>query len=383
MAESAYDYDQYTHPGGRLFSSAMFGFNKGEVLEYLDELANENIKYQQEARLQIEELKRTIDALQAGQAPQAPVDDATVDITAQEGLAEALEVARAATQQAEDELAQARMQLEAARHDVSRLSEENRLLETQKRAALDELGQRADEAAQTQADDALAEQVASLEEENQKLAQANEALAEQVEALKAAEEQYAATGRQLVETETQLQQSVAQLAEKDVCIETMQAQVDSLLQELKQAREAAVQEPHVPVARPGPVWEAVPGVAQRTPRANGPDGLGHGVEQLRADVAAVERSMGLMLAEVQNALDGLLAGEANAQPPLRAGPGPKTQVPVPAYAGGNGRSSFRRIWPDETVQQGDGPKVAAPLHGQRTRALADSLVDILVEMIDG
>ncbi len=136
MSEQSFEYNQYApQTGGRLFSSSMFGFNKEEVLEYLDELADENYQRQESADSQIHELTQRIHHLEASiashqQAGQTPSAD-TVDKAAYEEsrqhvfqLQDDLDIAKSATQQAEEELAEIREQLFNSQQENNWLREE-------------------------------------------------------------------------------------------------------------------------------------------------------------------------------------------------------------------------------------------------------------------
>ncbi|MGD9560604.1 MAG: hypothetical protein AB7V55_08380, partial [Oscillospiraceae bacterium] len=114
MAEQGIEYEQYApQTGGRLFSSSMFGFNKEEVLEYLDELADENYQRQEAAELRNQELIQRIQALETAAESAPPPTAAPAEMSEEDqqrlaGLAEELDIAKAATQQAEEDLAEVR-----------------------------------------------------------------------------------------------------------------------------------------------------------------------------------------------------------------------------------------------------------------------------------
>lgn len=115
-----FEYDQYApQANGRLFGSSMFGFNKEEVLEYLEELADENAQRQEVADRRIQELSQRLHTAEsrmlsgsggASADPQlrAAYEDAMHQM---EGMSQNLEIAQMATQQSEDELAALREQL--------------------------------------------------------------------------------------------------------------------------------------------------------------------------------------------------------------------------------------------------------------------------------
>lgn len=153
MAEGqnpGFEYDQFApQTGGRLFTNAMFGFNKEEVLEYLDELADENIQRQEAADVQLQELKQRISALEeslakAQEAPALQMGDGQVfealNFDAQQfeadqqllvQLTEEVDIAKMATQQAEEDLAEARERLFNAQQEAEWLRGENQKTDTQ------------------------------------------------------------------------------------------------------------------------------------------------------------------------------------------------------------------------------------------------------------
>ena len=136
LAEQGYEYDQYAQPqSGRLFSNAMFGYNKEEVHEYIDELQDESYQRQEAADAHIQELGQRLAALEASlaQYQENSADPAELARLKSESannaaqlaqLGEELEIARAATQQSEEELAESRDALHTAKQENSWLREE-------------------------------------------------------------------------------------------------------------------------------------------------------------------------------------------------------------------------------------------------------------------
>lgn len=133
VAEQDIEYEQYTpQTSGRLFNSAMFGFNKEEVLEYLEELADENYQRQEQAENRIQELSRKIQMLEnaaVANAKQAPPNAANPkELEAarakMQQLKQDLDIAKAATQQSEEELLQYKEQLYNAQQENNWLREE-------------------------------------------------------------------------------------------------------------------------------------------------------------------------------------------------------------------------------------------------------------------
>lgn len=126
MAEQGHEYDQYApQTSGRLFSNAMFGFNKEEVLEYLEDLADENYQRQQNADIRIQELSQKIQTLEAGAVNFQTSDaDSAADRAHFNELTQDLEVARAASQQAEEDLQEVKEQLFNLQQENNWLREE-------------------------------------------------------------------------------------------------------------------------------------------------------------------------------------------------------------------------------------------------------------------
>lgn len=141
MPEKNNEYENYTaQPEGRLFSSAMFGFNKEEVLEYLEELADENQSQQDTIEKQIQELNSKITSLeqQLAAADQQKLADAEALKTEnqnlqallhsnsqkQQELQQAIDIAKAANEQAEEDLVKQRDDLEAAVKEAAWLRNE-------------------------------------------------------------------------------------------------------------------------------------------------------------------------------------------------------------------------------------------------------------------
>lgn len=138
MSEQGYEYDQYAQPAeGRLFSSSMFGFNKEEVLEYLDELADENYQRQEAADLQIQELTQKLQAVEESlqNIPETSEGANPAELEELRGhtqqLSEDLDIARAATQQAEEDLAEIRENLFNMQQENNWLREEREKTDTE------------------------------------------------------------------------------------------------------------------------------------------------------------------------------------------------------------------------------------------------------------
>lgn len=110
MAEQN-EYEQYAPvESGRMFNSAMFGFNKQEVLNFLADTADENLKRQQAAEAQIRQLTQRLQELEAGGAA---AGDAPPDAAA----AEQLERARIATEDAQEDVQLLREELRRSKKE--------------------------------------------------------------------------------------------------------------------------------------------------------------------------------------------------------------------------------------------------------------------------
>lgn len=209
-----YEYDQYApQTGGRLFSSAMFGFNKEEVLEYLDELADENYQRQEAAEMRIQELSQTVQNLEAGLTQQpAPM----VDSQQLSQLSEELEISRAAIQQAEDDLAELRDQLFNAQQENEWLREEHQKTDTQ----IADLQRQLDEATSgewtggNEAAQQLEEEARRLDGLQQQLTQQQEELAQRENLLAITQQNMADSGNgQMTELRARLAEQEQLLSE--------------------------------------------------------------------------------------------------------------------------------------------------------------------------
>lgn len=133
MAEKGNEYDQYApQTEGRLFNNSMFGFNKDEVLEYLEDVTEENYKRQATADQHIQNLNARIQDLEGrlakgggGGVPAA----SSAELDAMRGrisnLSSDLDVARTASQQAEGELQEFKEQLHNSQRENAWLREEH------------------------------------------------------------------------------------------------------------------------------------------------------------------------------------------------------------------------------------------------------------------
>lgn len=130
MADKAQEYEQYgPQTAGRLFSNAMFGFNKEEVLEYLEELADENTQRQESAQQRIAELGQQAEELEMRvqqaqeEVERFPVESGIPDGRVEE-LSASLEATRSAAAQAEEELQEFKEQLFNSQKENNWLREE-------------------------------------------------------------------------------------------------------------------------------------------------------------------------------------------------------------------------------------------------------------------
>lgn len=109
----------------------MFGFNKDEVLEYLEELADENAQRQEVAERRIQELMQKLQkvetGLAAGQAnPQDPNANAQMEAQRRQlhDTLQNLDIAKLATQQSEEELQEYKELFSNAQQQIAWLQQE-------------------------------------------------------------------------------------------------------------------------------------------------------------------------------------------------------------------------------------------------------------------
>ncbi len=180
VAEQGREYDQYApqaNGNGRLFNNSMFGFNKEEVLEYLEELTEENFRRQSAADARIQELTGQLQKLEAAPRPQpqqpqqpgAAVPNEELEAMRRKlaSLTSEMDVAKTASQQAEGELGEFKERLFTAQRENDWLREEYQKSDKQ----IAELRRQLDEASEGQwhgAEEQIAElrrQVAEVEAE--------------------------------------------------------------------------------------------------------------------------------------------------------------------------------------------------------------------------
>lgn len=121
------EYNQYApQTNGRLFSNSMFGFNKEEVLEYLEELSEENYQRQAAADARIQDLTAQIRNLEASAQHNPTVSNEELDGMRRKlaAMNQDLDVSRTASQQAEGELHDSKEQLYTAQRENEWLREE-------------------------------------------------------------------------------------------------------------------------------------------------------------------------------------------------------------------------------------------------------------------
>ncbi len=388
------EYDQYApQTNGRLFSNAMFGFNKEEVLEYLEELADENNQRQEAAEARIRDMEMQIRNLEAraAEAQEQPEGQAVLaDENRQARMqleenrrqlaeyAKLLDVARAAAQQAEEELAELREQLFTAQKENNWLREEYQ--KTDKQVA--ELRRQLDDASQGQwfgAEEQIAELRRQLEET---LAQRDAAEAEREAA--EAEREAAEAERDAAEAERD-----AVEAERDALEAERDAESSYGDSPAAQAAAALIAEATEEADR---IRAGAYAERDRIHRQimNSAGGLSDSISSLREDVTGVEGDVTSVLENVQESLAELLVSlshteqslttlgiqaerfpssspsvtgrqvvyfqpspQMEAEPPRpakasrpgKARPVKERQAEAPASFGGGG---FRRVWPEET-----------------------------------
>lgn len=369
MAEQDQEYNQYApQTSGRLFSNSMFGFNKEEVLEYLEELSEENYQRQASADAHIRELTAQLQQLEASASQQNPtISNEEIDSLRRKVAAasQELEVARTASTQAEGELHDFKEQLYTAQRENEWLREEYKKSDKQ----IAELRRQLDEASKGQwygAEEQIFElrrQVAEVEAERD----AAEAERDAAEAERDAAE-----------------------AERDAYLEGMELPEDS---PAGQAANYIIAEANEEAERIRATAYADRDRIHRQIMASA-SGLAGSITTLRDDISAVEGDVSSVLESVQDALGELMAalgrteqnlttlGIAAERFPATSPPVPKGQqvvyfqpapqvatepqpqpqpvqkaapdkrqrpasvasqaAPAQSYGGG----SFRRVWPD-------------------------------------
>ena len=291
------EYDQYApQTSGRLFSNAMFGFNKEEVLEYLEELADENYQRQDAAEqrirdldLQIKNLEARADAHAAEKEPDAQPDEALEESHRQlNEMANSLSVAYAAAQQAEEEVAELKEKLFTSQKESNWLREEHQ--KTDKLVA--ELRRQLDDASQGQwfgAEEQIAELRRQLDET---IAERDAAEAERDAA--EAERDAAEAERDAIEAEREAadaeREAEAAYAAESPAGQTAAAMIREAEEEAQRIREGAYAE------------------RDRLHRQilNSAGGLAESVGSLREDITTVEGDVSAVLENVQEALAELL-----------------------------------------------------------------------------
>ncbi|MFV0412029.1 MAG: hypothetical protein ACK5L3_02020 [Oscillospiraceae bacterium] len=258
MAEQNHDYEQYNpQAGGKLFTSSMFGFNKEEVLEYLEELADENYQRQEADERRIQELTQRIKTLekqsssQAGgffsaEAQQAQQANEALNHQLQEQGArlnqalQDLEIAKEATSQSADELQELRDQLYNAQQENAWLRQEFQKYEQ----AYAQVAQQLQQATQGQ----WVQGMPTAEEMQQLEQQLQQALAEAQKAKEqlAAQQQTAQEAQGLKEQLATQQQAAGQLQQALLEAQNLRLQLTQLqqagqqqtaLQQLQEERE--------------------------------------------------------------------------------------------------------------------------------------------------
>ena len=418
------EYEQYTpQTSGRLFNSAMFGFNKEEVLEYLDELADENYQRQEAAENRIQELTRKIQLLEnaavasAKQAtgPAANPKELEAARAKLQQATQELEIAKAATQQAEEELLQFKEQVYTAQQENNWLREEYQKSDRQ----IAELRRQLDDASSGQWSDAD-EQITELRRQLQ----------------------------QALETQQQLEEELEDAREAAAAVDGEEEDYYDEPDEISRAASVIIADANAEAERiRAEAYEEKERIRRQIVSSAG--GLADSVFTLREDVSTVEGDVSGVLESVQQALSEVLSAlgrteqnlstlgvqverfPSSAPPvlknqqqvvyfqPAQITPAPQPVSPIPvakpayhgaapvrstpqqSYEGGN----FRRVWPDEAdSNQQSNTKPFRPTYSnspasyvvsgaeayqqqhetdsdERLRALSDTLVETLRQML--
>lgn len=344
MAENNQDYEQYASQAeGKLFSSAMFGFNKDEVLEYIESLADDNYQRQELAEHRILELTAELEQLR-----QEVVSESTGAAFLEEhaGQLQAVQQELAATkqraQQTEQELAELHAHLE-------NLSQQNAWLQDAYQSAKEEAtyltAQLQDIAAGqwVPPEQVGAEADARLQAYNQDLARQLEDADHDIvllqQQLQQADNDIALLQQQLQTggDDTSIAALHQELADADQDILTLQQQlenadkeIESLQQELldeQTKRESEVAFPQQESAAILAQAQAEANLIRETALAekehlqlklqNNTGGLLYSISALRDEVGTIESSMGTALEDMQSTLSQILTALAHTELDLR------------------------------------------------------------------
>lgn len=417
MADKRNEYDQYGQSGGgRLFNNAMFGFNKEEVLEYLEEMAEENFQRQEAAEQRIRELNQKVQALEANMANQqfaSQQSDGAIEEERRQfqEMKNELDLSQAATQQAEAELQEYREQLLAAQKENAWLREEY---------------QKSDQmigSLQSQLNEVTSGEWPAMDEQVQQL----QVRVQQAEiALQAAENQAQAARAQAENAEARAEDAEARAEESARLASTAPAEAAAATI-LAEANEQADR-----------IREEAWGEKDRLHRQiqNSAGGLATSIGNLRTEISDVEGDVSGVLETVQTALADVLASLGRTEQNLNTlgvqverfpASSPSVQKPqqqvvyfqpsaevepeeprrtswraAPQHSLGSG--GFRRVWPEGNAKKQDNGKPFRATYSnsssaggyapygaeayqldtnpeERMRGLAENLVDTLVQML--
>ncbi len=408
MAEQTQtEYDQYApQANGRLFSNAMFGFNKEQVLEYLEDLTNENNQRQEVATQRIQELDKQLQKMEMNanraqqmlQEQQPTLSDEELQRRFEE-INNALQIARDAGMQAEDELAEVKDRLHTAQNENNWLREEHQ--KTDKQVA--ELRRQLDEASQGQWFGAE-EQIAELRRrEEEALAkqkateQERDALVATLEALKV-EQATIEAERDAAEAERDAAEAERDAAEAERDAAEAERDAAEAERELLQAKGVAEYplDTHTTkqlVAEATEEAEHIRKLAyaerDRLHRQvlNSAGGLVENISSIREDITAVEGEVTNVLENVQEALAELLVSlnhteqnlntldiqierfpstspsvakhstsylqpvSTHSEMPAEIKPMPHSETWRTREKAGLGNADFHRVWPKENAEK--------------------------------
>lgn len=431
MAEQGNEYEQYAPPAkDRLFTSAMFGFNKEEVLDYLEEMTEENYQRQEAAEHRIHELTnkiKNLEILAANRAEASAVNPKELEQGQQEidQLRASLDIAQAATQQTADELQEYKEQLFNAQKENAWLREEYQKSDS----LIADLRRQLDAASAgqwTEAEEQITELRNQLIETKSALQEAEEALQETEEALQETEEALQQAEIALEEAEQAAPAAVAPAPPVFTPSHTTGAnQAASII--IAEANEEAERIRQDALAEKERIHRQI---------LNSAGGLNESITNLRTDISNVEGEVTDVLESVQQSLAETLAALGRTEQhldtlniqaqrfPSSSPAVKKPQQQVVYFQPGNqletnqplrgaslraqpqqslGNSGFRRVWPspDEggsntrpfqpTYTNSPPAHTSAeayqihpgsnPSQQQRIRNLAESLVESLIDML--
>lgn len=346
MAEQGYEYDQYAaEPGGRLFSSSMFGFNKEEVLEYLDELADENYMHQAAAEQQIADLNQMVMNLQANlnEMQQNGGGGGYNYFENDPQYAEELEVAQAATQQAEAELGEIRDQF----YQLQQENEWYRDAYQKNDAQISELHRQLSEAGSGQWPDAA--------ETEQKIAEAEQRAAESQQKILESQQKVEEAQLKMLDKQRQIDENESKVAQ-------LQQQLEDLKKEIEQkkntdaiARESIIADANAQAERIRAMAVDERDRVRRQMRSSA-ENIGDSITTLRSEISTVENDVTNVLEAVQRAMNEVSSALSRTEQNLKTLDLQTERFPTPTPSVPKPVSQQQPLYFRQAMQQAAAPR---------------------------